>query len=208
LVVDSYGLQDVVQQQFLLYNAGFTGNGSLLYLEDGRCCNAMAGTSGAESNELFERLYSQYADDVLRVSYFYLGDRQKAEDVCQDVFVRLLTRTPDIQPGHEKAWLLKVALNRCRDLWRAAWVKRVVLGSPFDCIPAPDDIEFRTEKTDLMEAVSRLPVAFKEVILLHYYQGFGISEIAMMLDLPEGTISSRLSRARKKLEVMLKGSGT
>jgi RNA polymerase sigma-70 factor (ECF subfamily) len=166
----------------------------------------VAGMSSApDPNELFERLYGQFADDVLRVSYFYLGDRQKAEDVCQDVFVRLLTRAPEIQPGHEKAWLLKVALNRCRDLWRAAWVKRVVLGSPFDCIPAPDDIEFRTEKTDLMEAVAKLPPAFKEVILLHYYQGFGISEIAMMLDLPEGTISSRLSRARKKLEALLKG---
>lgn len=155
--------------------------------------------------DLFERLYGQYADDVLRVSYFYLGDRQKAEDVTQDVFVRLLTRAPDIQPGHEKAWLLKVALNRCRDLWRAAWVKRVVLGSPFDTIPAPDDIDFRTEKADLMEAVANLSPSFKEVILLHYYQGFGIAEIAAMLDLPEGTISSRLSRARKKLETTLKG---
>ncbi|MCL1964505.1 MAG: RNA polymerase sigma factor [Firmicutes bacterium] len=157
------------------------------------------------NTDLFERLYSQYADDVLRVSYFYLGDRQRAEDVCQDVFLRLLTRVPEIQTGHEKAWLLKVALNRCRDLWRAAWVKRVVLGSPFDCIPAPDDIDFRTEKADLMEAVSKLSPSFKEVILLHYYQGFGIAEIAAMLELPEGTISSRLSRARKKLESMLKG---
>jgi RNA polymerase sigma-70 factor (ECF subfamily) len=168
-----------------------------------RRCSPMSEPAAADG--LFERLYSQFADDVLRVSYFYLGDRQKAEDVCQDVFLRLLTRTPDIQPGHEKAWLLKVALNRCRDLWRAAWVKRVVLGSPFDCIPAPDDIEFRTEKADLMEAVAKLPPSFKEVILLHYYQGFGIAEIAAMLELPEGTISSRLSRARKKLEVLLKG---
>ena len=68
----------------------------------------------------FEALYEKYANDVLRVSYFYLGDRQKAEDVTQDVFVRLLTHTPELIPGREKAWLLKVALNRCRDLWRAA----------------------------------------------------------------------------------------
>ena len=72
-------------------------------------------------------------------------------------------------------------------------------------MPAPDEISQRTEKNDLMEAVSKLNPTFKEVILLHYYQGFGISEIARMLDLPEGTISSRLSRARKKLEGMLKG---
>ena len=78
----------------------------------------------------FEELYEKYANDVLRVSYFYLGDRQKAEDVCQDVFVRLMTNAPELEEGREKAWLLKVALNRCRDLWRGAWVKRVVLGSP------------------------------------------------------------------------------
>ena len=88
----------------------------------------------------YEELYEKYATDVLRVSYFYLGDRHKAEDVCQDVFVKLITNAPDLQEGREKAWLLKVALNRCRDLWRGAWLKRVVLGSPvFELVPAPDE---------------------------------------------------------------------
>ena len=154
----------------------------------------------------FEELYEKYATDVLRVSYFYLGDRQKAEDVCQDVFVRLMTTSPQLQEGREKAWLLKVALNRCRDLWRGAWLKRVVLGSPaFELVPAPDEIDSLAEKQEIMQAINQLPATFKEVILLHYYQGYGISEIAEMMELPEGTISSRLSRGRKKLESILKG---
>ena len=154
----------------------------------------------------FEELYEKYATDVLRVSYFYLGDRQKAEDVCQDVFVRLITNAPVLQEGREKAWLLKVALNRCRDLWRGAWVKRVVLGSPkFELVPAPDEIGKLTDQQELMSAINQLPASFKEVILLHYYQGYGITEIAEMMELPEGTISSRLSRGRKKLEQILKG---
>ena len=154
----------------------------------------------------FEELYERYATDVLRVCYFYLGDRQKAEDVCQDVFVRLITTSPQLQEGREKAWLLKVALNRCRDLWRGAWLKRVVLGSPaFELVPAPDEIDSLAEKQEIMQAINQLPTAFKEVILLHYYQGYGISEIAEMMELPEGTISSRLSRGRKKLESILKG---
>ncbi len=154
----------------------------------------------------FEQMYEKYANDVLRVSYFYLGDRQKAEDVTQDVFVRLITNSPVIEEGREKAWLLKVALNRCRDLWRGAWLKRVVLGSPvFELIPAPDEIDKAQEKQELLNAIYTLPQAFKEVMLLHYYQGYGIAEIAQMLDLPEGTISSRLSRGRKKLEQTLKG---
>ena len=154
----------------------------------------------------FEMLYEKYATDVLRVSYCYLGDRQKAEDVCQDVFVRLMVNAPDLQEGREKAWLLKVALNRCRDLWRGAWVKRVILGSPaFELVPAPDEIGKMTDQQELMGAINQLPANFKEVILLHYYQGYGINEIAEMMDLPEGTISSRLSRGRKKLESILKG---
>ena len=154
----------------------------------------------------FEELYERYATDVLRVCYFYLGDRQKAEDVCQDVFVRLITTSPTLQEGREKAWLLKVALNRCRDLWRGAWLKRVVLGSPaFELVPAPDEIDSLAEKQEIMQAINQLPATFKEVILLHYYQGYGISEIAEMMELPEGTISSRLSRGRKKLETILKG---
>lgn len=154
----------------------------------------------------FEELYEKYANDVLRVSYFYLGDRQKAEDVCQDVFVRLLTNTPELTEGREKAWLLKVALNRCRDLWRGAWMKRVVLGSPtFELIPAPDNTEQKDQEEVLMKAIHELPASFREVILLHYYQGYGISEISEMMGLPEGTISSRLSRGRKKLELILEG---
>ncbi len=153
-------------------------------------------------------LYERYATDVLRMCYFYLADRQKAEDVVQDVFVRLMTTNPPLQPGKEKAWLLKVAMNRCRDLWRGAWLKRVVLGSPtFELIPAPDEFSHIGDRQEMMSAINQLPAMFKEVILLHYYQGYGISEIADMMELPEGTISSRLSRARKKLEEVLSKGG-
>ncbi len=167
------------------------------------------GNNHAGDMAYFEEMYEKYATDVLRVSYFYLGDRQKAEDVCQDVFVRLITNAPVLQEGREKAWLLKVALNRCRDLWRGAWVKRVILGSPaFELIPAPDEIGKLADQQEIMGAIHQLPASFREVILLHYYQGYGITEIAEMMDLPEGTISSRLSRGRKKLESILKGGDT
>jgi len=126
--------------------------------------------------------------------------------VTQDVFVRLITNAPVLEEGKEKAWLLKVALNRCRDLWRASWTKRVILGHPaFELIPGPDDIGDALERDHIMTSVNKLPTGFKEVVLLHYYQGYAINEIAQMLDLPEGTISSRLSRARKRLEGLLEG---
>ena len=154
----------------------------------------------------FDELYRLYATDVLRVSYYYLGSREQAEDVTQDVFVRLIINHPDLEPGREKAWLLKVALNRCRDLWRGAWFRKVVLGHPaFELFPAPDEIGATADRYTLAEAVNRLRPEFEEVVLLFYYQGFSVAEIAEMLGIAEGTVSSRLSRARTKLQEELKG---
>lgn len=152
----------------------------------------------------FDALYTRYASDIIRVSYFYLGDRGKAEDVCHDAFVSLFVNRPALEPEHEKTWLLKVAMNRCRDIWRSAWVRRVISGSPaFEMIPAPDTLGKHMEKAEVLQAVHSLPADFREIFILYYYQGYGISEISGILNLPEGTISSRLSRGRKKLEAIL-----
>ncbi len=156
----------------------------------------------------FDELYRLYATDVLRFSYYYMGDRQQAEDVTQDVFVRLIVNRPALEEGREKAWLLKVAMNRCRDLWRGGWHRRIVLGHPgFELFPAPDEVGNLADRQSLMEAVHRLKPEFREVVLLFYYQGYSVTEIAGMMDVAEGTVSSRLSRARKKLEDELKGEG-
>ena len=152
----------------------------------------------------FDALYTRYASDIIRVSYFYLGDRGKAEDVCHDAFVSLFVNRPALEPGHEKTWLLKVAMNRCRDIWRSAWVRRVISGSPaFEMIPAPDTLGKHMEKAEVLQAVHSLPADFREIFILYYYHGYGISEISGILNLSEGTISSRLSRGRKKLEAIL-----
>ena len=187
---DHYGKEDAAMQQALVQPG------------------VAAPARQVDSSLYFAELYESYATDVLRMCYFYLADRQKAEDVCQDVFVRLITTNPELQPGREKAWLLKVAMNRCRDLWRGAWLKRVVLGSPaFELVPAPDEYGKMADQQEMMAAINQLPTMFKEVILLHYYQGYGINEIADMMELPDGTISSRLSRGRKKLEAILTKGG-
>ena len=158
-----------------------------------------------------ENLVTRYENTLYRTALAILDNPAEAEDAVQDTFLRWLEKRPDFNDEeHEKAWLLRVTVNSCRDLWRGAWLKRVVLGAPtLELIPAQDEtIEKREEKEELMRAVNKLPGAFREAVLLHYYQGLGISEIAQMLDLPEGTISSRLSRARKKLEVLLKEEAT
>ena len=166
--------------------------------------NQRPGMSEEEFSGWFDSVYTRYADDVIRVSYFYLGDRAKAEDVCHDVFVSLFVNKPILEEGREKAWLLKVALNRCRDIWRSAWLRRVVTGSPvFELIPAPDTIGQHLQKAEVLQAINGLPPDFREIFILHYYQGYGISEIAQITGVAEGTISSRLSRGRKKLQNVL-----
>ena len=153
----------------------------------------------------FDELYERYATDVLRVSYYYLGNREMAEDVTQDVFVKLIMNRPALEEGREKAWLLKVALNRCRDLWRSAWLKRVVLGSAaMERKSAPEMLNAAVERREMLEAIGKLKPDYREVILLHYYQGQEIRDIAQILGAPEGTVASRLSRGRKLLGAILK----
>ncbi len=165
----------------------------------------MQDTSSTTMRPSFDALYEEYGDDVLRMAYYYLADRQKAEDVCQEVFARLYTHWDKISAGKEHAWLMRVTVNCCRDIWRSSWIKRVVLGSPqLELIPAEDEIAEREKKELIMQAVYQLPMQFREIILLFYYQGFGINEIAEMLGVPDGTVASRLSRARSKLEKILK----
>ena len=104
------------------------------------------------------------------MAYFYLADKQKAEDVCQDVFVKLYTRGEAIAPGCEKAWLLRVT----GELLPRSVAQRVAqargTGAPtLEIIPAQEDtIEQREEKAELMRAIHKLPVQFRETILMHY----------------------------------------
>ena len=158
--------------------------------------------------ERFNGLYAAYASDVLRVCCFYLGDRGRAEDVTQEVFLKLLRNNPVLIPGKEKAWLLAVALNCCRDFWRSSWFRRVTVDSPFlERQRAADVLDDAVEREELRTAIRRLAPRYREVILLYYFQGFTTQEIAETLNEPAGTISSRLSRGREKLQALLEGKG-
>ena len=162
------------------------------------------------SQERFDRLYRQYADEVLRLAYFYLGDRQQAEDVMQDVFVRLYTKGQDVAREKEKAWLMTVTVNRCRDHWRSAWMKRVLRNDEvLKLIPSGDDekMDQRLERDAVLQAVHKLPPDFREVVLLHYYQELTIEQIAEALHISKGTAASRLSRGRDTVKQALKEDG-
>lgn len=160
-----------------------------------------------DPKQLVTRLYQDYAKDVLRVSYFYIGNREKAEDIMQEVFIKVLKKPPTLEEGKEKSWLLKVALNLCRDYWRSSWAKRVLLGTKALELAADEfSMDDRDEKAALLQAINRLSPPYKEVILLFYYQNLSLKEIADVLGQPEGTVASKISRARSQLKKMLEGS--
>ena len=141
-------------------------------------------------------LFHRYRDDVYRLAVNYTRSPQEAEDVCQTVFLKLLEQ-PDLMPGREKAWLMQVTANECRDLLRSSWWKRTV----------PLEQAFQIPKTEADETIyllRKLPPKYRVVLYLHYYEQYTTAEIAQLLKIPAGTVSTRLKRARERLKTMLK----
>lgn len=142
-----------------------------------------------------------HGDAVYRLALCRLQNRADAEDVYQDVFLRLLEQPArDWDGEHLKAWLLRTALNRCADVGRLR-LRRPVL--PLDELP--DTVRPGDEAAELWEAVARLPEKLRTAVHLHYAEGYRTEEIAAMLGIPGATVRTRLRRARMKLKDLLGG---
>ncbi len=160
-----------------------------------------------------EKLYRKFGDMVYRVGVLYLRNEQEAYDVVQDVFLKLLCHPRQFEDEeHEKAWFLRVAINRCKDQLKSRWHKRRVTWNEYqeESRMLPEDTAESTEghleeKELIMEAVMKLPDIYKEVVLLHYYEGYQAEEIARVLHRNPSTIRSRLQKARELLKKSLKG---
>ena len=142
-----------------------------------------------------KRLVDTYADMILRLSYTYLHSTSDAEDICQTVLLRVMTRAPEFSgPEHERAWVIRTTINACKDLLRSAARRSTVAleaaGEP-EAPQAPDDA--------VTDAVSRLPRDQREAIYLHYYEGYPIAEVARLVGASEAAVTKRLSRARQTL---------
>lgn len=142
-----------------------------------------------------ELLFRKYKDDVYRLAVSYTKGRQDAEDVCQNVFLKLL-RQPHIDPGKEKSWLLQVTANECRSLLRSHWWRTTV--------PIEESLSVSIPENDgVYEALIRLKPKYRVVIYLHYYEGFSTSEIAELLKISQSAVTTRLCRARRDLKQLI-----
>ena len=149
-----------------------------------------------------ERLINTYADTILRISYMYLRQTHDAEDICQTVFLKLLTR--DIQfenLTHEKAWIIRTTINACKDHLRTAFWNRHIALDAANELPAPEP-----PQSELLDQVMTLPKNYRVSIYLHYYEGYPVQDIAAVLGKSENTVSAYLSRGRKKLKAKLENN--
>lgn len=151
-----------------------------------------------------ERLMDEYGTAMLRMSCMYLSDTHLAEDAVQDAFIKIYRswRIFDT-PAAEKAFVMRVTVNVCKDYLRSAWKRRISLVEQYPEIAAPQAPE--TEQGRLYEEIMKLKPKYKEVILLYYYQDLKVGEIAKILNAPQSTISIRLRRAKDELRKRLEG---
>jgi len=147
---------------------------------------------------------AEYHGMVFRLAFSCMGNRFDADDVTQEVFIRLYRYKKTFSGDeHKKAFLIRVTVNICKDMQKSAWFKKRV---PLDeNIPASNTSGENENENEgiLQEYINELKPKYRAVVFLHYYEGYSTSEIAKMLKTPESTITTRLSRARNYLKSQL-----
>lgn len=156
------------------------------------------------SEEEANRAVDLYGDTVRRICMIHLKNRADTEDIFQTVFLKYVLRTaPFDSPEHEKAWIIRVTANACKDLLRSFFRSRTV---SFDVlIETPR--EMPEDHSDILEAVLALPEKYKDPIYLHYYEGYTAEEIGRILGKNTNTVYTLLTRARQMLKTSLEGVG-
>ena len=151
-----------------------------------------------------DEAFRRYGDRVFSAAFSVCGNRADADDTVQDTFLTYYTREQDyIDETHLKAWLLRVAINRAKDITGAFWRRNRVSWEEY-----MDELEFvQPEDRELFEAVMRLPSKYRIVIHLFYYEECSVVEIASLTRTSPGTVKSQLSRGRKLLKSMLTEDG-
>ena len=147
-----------------------------------------------------EQAVEVYGALVLRTAFGLVKNMADAEDIAQEVFLNLVKTEPSFESAeHQKAWLLRCTINRCKSHFRSVWQRRT---DPLDeTLPSP----FTPEENTVLDAVAGLPLKYRQVIQLHDIEGYSTAEIAEILQIKQNTVLSQLARGRAILKDTLKG---
>lgn len=150
------------------------------------------------------RAIAQHSDTVRRICMLHLKNHADTEDIFQTVFLKYaLSSVAFESPEHEKAWLIRVSVNACKDLIKSFFRSHVT--SLEELLEQPALIE--EEHKEVLEAVLSLPSKYKDVVYLHYYEGYTAPEISHILGKNVNTIYTLLTRSKQLLRNMLGGDG-
>ena len=147
-------------------------------------------------NEFIQNAIGKYSDMVIRIAYQNTQNQADAEDVAQEVFIKLIRQPAFNDDGHMKAWLIRVTINQCRDLKKSFWHRNTVSLSE-------EWQPFSEEQREVFIDLWKLPKNYRNVIYLYYYEEYTVPEIAQILNKKENTVGSWLQRARKQLKHLL-----
>ena len=155
------------------------------------------------SEEEVNKAIEQYADTVKRICVLHLKNEADTEDIFQTVFLKyVLSSVPFESAEHEKAWLIRVTINACKDLLKSFFRNRTV---SLEDVVEQADIRSHAYP-EVLEAVLQLPQKYRQVIYLHYYEGYPATQIASILGKNVNTIYTWLTRARQMLKTRLGGT--
>ena len=161
--------------------------------------------SADEKDVMLTRLMETYGTNVLRVCFLYLHDHALAQDAAQSTFLKAWKALDRFRAdASEKTWLMTIAVNTCRSMLRSREYRLYAHGADMENIPEPSIDPVLPDGT-VAQAVLALPHKYREVVILHYYQSLPTADVAMALRIPEATVRTRLHRARRMLEPVLKG---
>jgi len=150
------------------------------------------------------RAVDLYADTVRRICMVRLKNYDDTEDIFQTVFLKYILSSAVFENDeHEKAWFIRVTINACKDLLKSFFYKQTV--SLDEVIPMNADIT--EDRREVLEAVLALPEKYRDVIYLHYYEGYSAVEIGKLLKKNVNTVYTLLSRAKVLLQKVLGGDG-
>lgn len=154
------------------------------------------------SEQEVNRAIECYADTVKRICILHLKNVSDTEDIFQEVFLKYAMSDIVFEnEEHEKAWLIRVTFNQCKDLMKSFFRRKTV---PLDSVIPPTD-RSKEDHSDVLEAVLQLPQKYRNVVYLHYFEGYSAVEISKMLNRNVNTIYTLLSRAKEKLKNRLGG---
>ena len=158
-------------------------------------------TGGLDKNLVLEELMQAYGKEVWNFAYFLTRRAELADDVTQDVFVKVYERLYSFRgQSSVKTWLFAITRNTAKDALHSSWLRKVILLPVWrqrEVHPSAEKEHLDRQVTEeIWSVVLSLPRKLREVLLLHTHHGLSLKEIAAVLQISEGTVKSRLHRAR------------